>query len=79
VGLRNRRDRRGRRDPACPCRPLRDRAVTAMTCVIAVIAVIAGFVVSGPVWAASTVAKGAVSPVTAVIAWRLRRDLRAGR
>ena len=69
-GLRDRRDRPGRRDPACTFHPLRDRAVTAVTGVIAVIAVIAGIVSSGPVWAARTVAKGAVSPVTAVSAGR---------
>jgi hypothetical protein len=49
-----------------------------VTGVITVIAVIAGIVSSGPVRAAHTVAKGAVSPVTAVSAGRLRRDLRAG-
>ena len=77
-GIRDRRDRPGRRDPACTFRPLRDRAVTAVT---GVIAVIAGIVSSGPVRAARTVAKGAraVSPVAAVSAGRLRRDLRAGR
>jgi hypothetical protein len=78
-GLHNRRDRPGRRDPACTFRPLRDRAVTAVTGVIAVIAVIAGIVSSGLVRAARTVAKGAVSPVTAVSAGQLRCDLRAGR
>jgi hypothetical protein len=78
-GLRDRRDRPGRRDPACTSRPLRDRAVTAVTGMIAVSAVIAGIVSSGPVRAARTVAKGAVSPVTAVFAGRLRRDLRSGR
>jgi hypothetical protein len=78
-GPRDCRDRPGRRDPACTFRPLRDRAVTGVTGVIAVIVVIAGIVSSGPVRAARTVAKGAVSPVTAVFAGRLRRDLRAGR
>jgi hypothetical protein len=53
--------------------------VTAVTGVFAVIAVIAGIVSSGPVRAARTVAKGPASPVTAVSAGRLRRDLRAGR
>jgi hypothetical protein len=53
--------------------------VTGVIAVIAVIVVIAGIVSSGPVWAARTVAKGAVSPVTAVFAGRLRRDLHAGR
>jgi hypothetical protein len=53
--------------------------VAAVAGVIAVIEVIAGIVSSGPVRAARTVAKGAVSPVTAVSAGRLRCDLRAGR
>jgi hypothetical protein len=78
-GLSDRRDRPGRRDPACTSRPLRDCAVTAVTGVIAVIAVIAGIISSGPVRAARMVAKGAMSPVTAVFAGRLRRDLRVGR
>jgi hypothetical protein len=60
-------------------RGLRDRAVTAVTGVSAVIAVIAEIVSSGPVRAARTVAKGAVSPVTAVPADRLCCDLRTGR
>jgi hypothetical protein len=64
--------------PACTSRPLRDCAVTAVTGVIAVMAVIAGIVSSGPVRAARMVAKGAVPPLTAVFARRLRRDLRAG-
>jgi hypothetical protein len=53
--------------------------LTAVTAMIAVIAVIAGFVVSGPIRAAHTVAKGGMTPVTAVIDGRLHRDLRAGR
>jgi hypothetical protein len=65
-GLCDRRDRPGRRDPACTFRPLRDRTVTTVTTVIAVIAVIAVIVSSGPVQAVPTMAKGAVSPVTAV-------------
>ncbi len=77
-GLRDRWDRPGRSDPACTFRQLRDRAVTAVAGVIAVIVVIAGIVLSGPVGAARTVAKGGVSSVTAISAGRLRRNLRAG-
>jgi hypothetical protein len=73
-GLRDRQDPPGHHDPACTLRPRRDRAV------IAVSADIAGIVLPGPVWAARTVAKVVVHPVTVVTAGRIRfrRDLRAG-
>jgi hypothetical protein len=52
--------------------------VTTETGVIAMIAVITGIFMSCPNRAARTVVKGGVTPVTAVIAGRLRRDLRVG-
>jgi hypothetical protein len=79
--LRNQQDRPDRPDPAYTSRLRRDRAVISVIAVIALITVtvIAGIVLSGPVRAARTVAKGAVSPVTVVTAGRLCRDRRAGR
>jgi hypothetical protein len=55
-------------------------AVTAVIAVSAVIAVIVGIVLSGPVRASHTVAKGPVPPAAVVTARRLlRRDIRVGR